>query len=292
MNTPSAMSCPAPLASSLSTAAAPTSAESYWERRAREHAARGRGLAAVCSYGMPEFYNRYIDLLQRRALAPWLRPAVSPGRSALDVGCGVGRWSLELAANGYDVTGIDISPFMIEQARRLEQSARTPHQRAGRCSFVTGDLAHATLGRRYDLILSVTVVQHILEEPRARSAMAALAAHLAPGGDLVMLEVAPSRCVTRCDTSVFHARSLEWYRERLRDAGLQLTTVRGVDPMPFKTWLLPHYRRLPPLLRRPALAAVTAVSLPLDGLLARWLTPLSWHKVLHARHVPAGTSRS
>jgi hypothetical protein len=33
----------------------------YWERRAQQFAARGRGLAAVCSYGMPWFYNRYIE---------------------------------------------------------------------------------------------------------------------------------------------------------------------------------------------------------------------------------------
>ena len=37
----------------------------YWEERARRFAAEGAGLAAVCSYGMPEFYNRVIDLEQR-----------------------------------------------------------------------------------------------------------------------------------------------------------------------------------------------------------------------------------
>jgi 2-polyprenyl-3-methyl-5-hydroxy-6-metoxy-1,4-benzoquinol methylase len=93
----------------------PLSPASYWEHRARTYAGRGRGLAAVCSYGMPEFYNRYIDWIQQRALAPWLHRA-GDGRSALDVGCGVGRWSLQLAQRGYDVTGIDISAYMIRQA--------------------------------------------------------------------------------------------------------------------------------------------------------------------------------
>src|SRR5215831_3684824 len=88
----------------------------YWEERAQRFAAEGAGLAAVCAYGMPEFYNRAIQLEQQLALRPWLR--VAPGTRVLDVGCGVGRWSRLLAARGAVVTGVDLSPTMIDQARR------------------------------------------------------------------------------------------------------------------------------------------------------------------------------
>ena len=37
----------------------------------------------------------------------------------LDIGCGTGRHSLELARRGYNVTGIDLSPDMIRKARAL-----------------------------------------------------------------------------------------------------------------------------------------------------------------------------
>src|SRR5258707_12357444 len=87
----------------------------YWEDRARRFAAEGDGLAAVCAYGMPEFYNRAIHLEQRLALAPWLK--VRPGARVLDVGCGVGRWSRLLAARGAEGAGIDLSAPMIEKAR-------------------------------------------------------------------------------------------------------------------------------------------------------------------------------
>ena len=70
----------------------------YWEQRSRRFAARGAGLAAVCSYGMPELYNRAIQYSQRLALAPHLR--VPAGTRVLDVGCGIGRWSRLLAARG------------------------------------------------------------------------------------------------------------------------------------------------------------------------------------------------
>ena len=68
----------------------------YWEDRARRFAAEGAGLAAVCSYGMPGFYNRMIHFTQSLALEPWFD--VGPGMRVLDVGCGVGRWSRLLAS--------------------------------------------------------------------------------------------------------------------------------------------------------------------------------------------------
>ncbi len=39
------------------------------------------------------------------------------GAKILDMGCGVGRHSIELAKRGYRVTGIDISQKMLEKAK-------------------------------------------------------------------------------------------------------------------------------------------------------------------------------
>ncbi len=253
----------------------PVLAATYWEKRARRFAARDRGLPAVCSYGMPAFYNRYIDICQRRALLPLL-PRSSAG-SALDIGCGVGRWTLELAARGFDVTGIDLSPYMIELARTRAA------QRGAIASFMVGDLVSMSLGRTFDLILCVTVLQHILDPELAHSAIERLAAHLSVGGQLILLEAAPLQHTARCDTAVFRARSRDWYLESLSAAGLSVVLQRGVDPTPLKTWLLPHYRRLPRSIGGLALALTTALSLPLDYALGPCLSSRSWHQVVVAR---------
>jgi len=42
---------------------------------------------------------------------------VQPGDRLLDIGCGTGRHSLELARRGYRMTGVDISAGMLAQAQ-------------------------------------------------------------------------------------------------------------------------------------------------------------------------------
>ncbi len=250
----------------------------YWEDRARRFAAEGSGFAAVCSYGMPEFYNRMIDRCQRLALEPWLD--VSPGTRVLDVGCGVGRWSSLLAARGASVTGIDLSPTMIEEAKRRAAERGV----AERCRFLVEDLSNLEAGETFDLVLGVTVLQHILDPEALRAAIRRIAKHLAPHGRLVVLEAAPTRRAKHCDTHVFHARQRDVYLDLFKDAGLELSAMTGVDPAPFKTTLLPHLRKLPRPLATTALGFVTLISTPIDVIFGRRAVERSWHAVFVLQH--------
>ena len=245
----------------------------YWEQRARRFAGTGAGLAAVCSYGMPGFYNRSIDLCQRLALAPWLDVAV--GTTVLDIGCGVGRWSRQLARRGAIVTGIDLAPTMVAEARRRAEIERL----SPLCEFHVADITTLDLNRRFSLILGITVLQHLLAPGQLDAAVQRLATHLAPGGRLVLLEAAPEQRVVRCDTAVFQARDVASYRTAFAAAGLDVEHVTGVDPAPFKTWLLPYYRHLPKPLAVASLGLATALSLPIDVTLGRRYRTRSWHKV-------------
>jgi cyclopropane fatty-acyl-phospholipid synthase-like methyltransferase len=51
--------------------------------------------------------------------------ALSAGQSVLDVGCGTGRHSVELARRGFRVTGVDFSEGMLSQGRRKASAAGT-----------------------------------------------------------------------------------------------------------------------------------------------------------------------
>lgn len=250
----------------------------YWEERARRFAGGGAGLAAVCSYGMPAFYNRLIDVCQYLALRRWLR--VATGTRVLDVGCGVGRWSRRLAARGAHVTGIDLSPTMIAEARR--RAAAQPSR--GRCRFLVQDLPALETDENFELVLSVTVLQHILEPAAVRAALQRMKDHLSEDGLLILLEAAPRCPLATCDSAVFRARPRGSYLRLFAECGLEVRAVCGVDPAPFKTWLLPHLPRLSGRVRLTALAMVTALSLPIDLLFGRRAVQSSWHAVFVLAH--------
>ncbi len=200
---------------------------------------------------------------------------VGAGDRVLDVGCGIGRWSRQLAGRGARVTGVDLSPTMITEARR-----RAGAQGLGAdCRFLVADLAQLDLGERFDLVLGVTVLQHILDTPAFDAALAVMAGHLAPGGRMILLEAAPTRQVEKCNTSVFVARPRERYLEAIRANGLEVRAIAGVDPAPFRRDLLPLLGKTPRALRPGLLWLATAASLPVNALFGRAAVESSWHAV-------------
>ena len=251
-----------------------TSLPEYWNQRALDYAGRGAGLRAVCSYGMPSFYNGYIQVTQELALAGHLK--VPAGSSVLDLGCGIGRWSRRLARRGAEVVAVDVAPAMIDEAQR--RSAGTT------IDYRVADLRDLDLGRTFDVVLAVTVLQHILDDREFARAAANVARHLAPGGRAVLLEAAPTRANSACDTQVFRARTAAQYLAAFQQAGLRAVRITGVDPAPFKQRILPRYRTMPRFAARAALFAATALSLPWDVLLGRRLASASWHKVFVLEH--------
>ncbi len=232
----------------------------------------GPALAAVCSYGMPSFYNQYIHFLQRRALRPWL---TAWGGTILEIGCGVGRWTRPIARAGSDVVGLDLSAAMVAEAR--VRACRDGV--ADRCRFLVADAATFWLNSQFDRIIGVTVLQHVLDPARFQASLERLAAHLTHNGLIVLLEAAPSQPDARCDSQVFVARDERTYLEAFAAAGLRCVAVEGVDAALFKPWFLPYYQHLPRPLAVAGLFAVTCAGLPIDLLPVRWGWARSWHKV-------------
>jgi ubiquinone/menaquinone biosynthesis C-methylase UbiE len=79
------------------------------------------------------------------------------GAAVLDAGTGPGRVAIELARLGLSVTGVDLSPSMIEQARRNAQNAGL----AEKINFEVGDVATLSYpDATFDLVVSTAALHH------------------------------------------------------------------------------------------------------------------------------------
>jgi SAM-dependent methyltransferase len=99
----------------------------------------------------------------------------------LDAGCGTGENALYLAAQGFEVAGVDAVPAAIEAARRKAGSRGLP------ADFVVGDaLDLGALGRRFATVIDSGLF-HTFEDDERERFRGSLGAALEPGGRYLVL---------------------------------------------------------------------------------------------------------
>jgi SAM-dependent methyltransferase len=106
---------------------------------------------------------------------------LTPGRS-LDLGCGEGGDAVWLAQNGWDVTGVDISPSAIARGRAAADALGLDPKRI---RFVATDLEDRADDEAYDLV-TACFLQSPVALSRARILRRA-ADQLRPGGHLLIV---------------------------------------------------------------------------------------------------------
>lgn len=107
---------------------------------------------------------------------------VPPGSRLLDVGCGPGQYSLELARRGYQVTGMDASPDFIQLASCQAATESLP------VTFLEGDLLSLPNTATYDGILCRGVLNDLCEDAQRNQVLPTLA-HAIRSGGLLLFDV-------------------------------------------------------------------------------------------------------
>jgi SAM-dependent methyltransferase len=160
---------------------------------------------------VPFDHNDHYHRLLLRQLPPGCR-------TALDVGCGTGRFARRLAQRGIEVDAVDRSAEVLAAARGA------PAPPAGRVRYLLADVTRMGLpAGRYDVISCLASLHHL---PFAT--VAALRQALAPGGVLVVLGCYRQR--TAADYAVALAAAPLNLAARLAVAAAE--RARGAAPSP------------------------------------------------------------
>jgi SAM-dependent methyltransferase len=111
-------------------------------------------------------------------------------RRVLELACGTGRLTIPLAERGLDMTGLDLSPAMLERARAKADQAGVEAR------FIQGDMRAFDLAQRFDLIfIPINSICHLLSRPDVEACLGCVRAHLAPAGRLVIDVFNPSLAI-------------------------------------------------------------------------------------------------
>lgn len=126
--------------------------------------------------------RRFYRLMYGVGFTPWEADAPTVGRqldgllaaeqavrqppygSALDLGCGTGAWSIELARRGWRVFGVDVVPKAIQAARRRAGDADVD------VTFVEGDVTamrDARIGKGFSFVLDIECFNHLDDAQRS-----------------------------------------------------------------------------------------------------------------------------
>lgn len=107
--------------------------------------------------------------------------ALPAGARILDLGCGHGRHSLELARRGFRVTGLDLQATAIEKARAAATAEGLEVE------FVVGDMREPPGEAEFDAVLCLCTAFGCLERPEEdEKVVRAVARALRPGGAFLL----------------------------------------------------------------------------------------------------------
>jgi SAM-dependent methyltransferase len=152
----------------------------------------------------------------------YLALAGRTGGPILELAAGSGRLAVPLAEAGYEVTGLDLDPAMLNRARDRALTSGEDAQR--RLRWVEGDMIDARLPDAGTYRLALIALNSLLvlgARDAQREALRTMAAHLAPGGLAVVDVWQPDAD----DLARFDGRLiLEWGRED-PESGRQVTKV-------------------------------------------------------------------
>jgi 2-polyprenyl-3-methyl-5-hydroxy-6-metoxy-1,4-benzoquinol methylase len=208
------------------------------------------------------------NLSQAEAFTHWVLEEISPwlGQRILEVGCGIGTYTAELAMGARKITAMDMERASVDEAvRRLAHHSNV--------RLICGDATAADMPKSdmpksddeaFDTVILLDVLEHIEDDV---ALLARLGARLGPGGHLILKVPAMPSLYSPMDKAIGHWRRYDkaGLAEVIARAGLELVRIWSFNAAAVPAWWwngrvlkrrsppreqVALYNRLVPVLRR------------------------------------------
>lgn len=124
-----------------------------------------------------------------RGVATNVVATVAPPARVLEVGCGPGWLAIELAGRGFDATGLDLDPAMIERAQVNAERVSAGWAEAAGPTFLVGDVAALPFpDGSFDLVVSTFSMHHWSDR---HAGLADIWRVVRPGGRILIWDLRP-----------------------------------------------------------------------------------------------------
>lgn len=132
-----------------------------------------------------EYYDTSYNRRSDKDVAFYVDYAKKAGGRALEMGCGTSRVLIPTAAAGCEITGLDLSDFMLAKCR--EKLAKQPQDVQKRVKLIQGDMTTFKTGEKYTLItIPFRPFQHLVTVSQQKACLRCVRQHLKPRGLFVL----------------------------------------------------------------------------------------------------------
>ncbi len=143
---------------------------------------------------LAEYYDDLMDYIDYDIWVDDIEALVKPhqpGKTWLDISCGTGSMAIRLARRGWNMTAVDLSPHMVEIARKKAREEQVLVE------FGVGDMTTFSSSHTYDVIINLhDGLNYLLENADIQAFLNNAYELLKPGGILLMDVVTPLLCQT------------------------------------------------------------------------------------------------
>lgn len=171
-----------------------------------------------------EFYDEVYETVRNKDIDFFVQYSKLAAGRTLELGCGTGRVLLPAAVSGCDITGVDLSPYMLAKCgAKLDEQ---PGDVQARVRLIQGNMTDFATGEQYSLVtVPFRAFQHLVSVKEQRSCLACVHRHLVSHGLLILdlFNPFPPRLI---DDPKYRAEREDFPETRLRDGRILRRTNR------------------------------------------------------------------